>query len=246
MTKNTYNPMSKEFQDEAKILGLTGRQLTLKYKKEGKPIEKGVYKGGRCKQYTNEQLLWYLIQFYEKYGRPPSITDFSNNPEYPNYGTYQRRFGSWSSALKLVELDVDSMVKKGIIETDNQKARLAEIKVKNHFKIHPVDLAGENCKSPWDGICPNGMNYDVKSSKLYFKGNYKFATRNKYKEEIEIYYLLGFNEDYTKLNYGWRIPGEIVDKDWFNVGSSSKSKFDIDDMEKYNITDKLTNILYDI
>lgn len=40
MTKNIYNPMSKEFQDEAKRLGLTGRQLTEKYRKEGKSIKK--------------------------------------------------------------------------------------------------------------------------------------------------------------------------------------------------------------
>lgn len=40
MTENKYNPMSKEFQDEAKKLGLTGRQLTVKYQKEGKFLEK--------------------------------------------------------------------------------------------------------------------------------------------------------------------------------------------------------------
>jgi hypothetical protein len=37
--KKTYNPMSKEFQDECKRLELTGRQLTAKYKKEGKTLE---------------------------------------------------------------------------------------------------------------------------------------------------------------------------------------------------------------
>ena len=31
-----YNPMSKEFQEEAKRLGLTGNQLIQKYIKEGK------------------------------------------------------------------------------------------------------------------------------------------------------------------------------------------------------------------
>lgn len=44
----TYNPMSKEFQDECKKLGLTGRQLTEKYRKEGKGIEKGKYKNKTC------------------------------------------------------------------------------------------------------------------------------------------------------------------------------------------------------
>lgn len=38
--KKTYNPMSDEFKDECKRLGLTGNQLTVKYKKEGRCIKK--------------------------------------------------------------------------------------------------------------------------------------------------------------------------------------------------------------
>lgn len=111
---------------------------------------------GKRRQYTDEELLYYLIQFYEKYGRVPVRRDFENNNEYPYYNTYKRRFGSWSNALKSVGLDVDSITEKGVLETNQQKARLAEIKVINHFRQHPIDLAGENCNSPCDGICPNG------------------------------------------------------------------------------------------
>lgn len=39
---------------------------------------------------------------------------------------------------------------------------LVEIIVRDRFKRHPVDLAGENKGSHCDGICPNGKNYDVK------------------------------------------------------------------------------------
>ena len=39
MTKH-YNPMSKEFQDECKRLGLTGNQLMTKYKREGKTLKR--------------------------------------------------------------------------------------------------------------------------------------------------------------------------------------------------------------
>ena len=38
---NKYNPMSKEFQDECKKLGLTGNQAAKK-KREGKSLEKGI------------------------------------------------------------------------------------------------------------------------------------------------------------------------------------------------------------
>ena len=60
----------------------------------------------------------------------------------------------------------------------------------------------------------------MKSSKLYkdlSRSYYDFHIYNKYKGEIEIYYLLGFNEDYTKLKYVWRIPGEITERDRFIV-----------------------------
>lgn len=201
----------------------------------------------KYKKYTDEQLLLYLIQFYEKYGRPPTETDFTNNPEYPNFSTYQERFGSWSNALKLVGLDVESMVKKGIVETTNQKARLGEMIVRDHFKNHPIDLAGENCNSSCDGICPNGKIYDVKSSVLYMEYKYySFNTRNKYKEEIEIYYLLGFNEDYTKLEYGWRIPGEIIEGNHFYIGSTHRSEFNVKNMKQYDITNILRHILKNI
>jgi len=191
-------------------------------------------------KYTDKELLDYLIQFYEEHGGVPVQTDFVNNPGYPSFATYQKRFGSWNNALKLVGLDVDSMTKKGVLITNQQKARLAEIKVINHFRQRPIDLAGENCRSPCDGICPNGKTYDVKSSGSRNGTYYQFATNNKYKEEIEIYYFLAFNEDWTEPKYVWRVPGEIVEKDIFYVGTCRAccSKFNIENMKEYDITDK--------
>jgi hypothetical protein len=238
----TYNPMSKEFQEESKKLGLTGRQLIVKYQIDGKPVEKNVRKlHGR---YTDKQLLWYLIQFYEKYGRPPTQEDFNGNSRYPSFMTYVNRFGSWSAALKLVELDVESMIKKGVLETTQQIGRFGEMIIRDYFKIHPIDLAGENCQSPWDGICPNGKIYDVKSSKLYIGGYYNYDTGNKYKDNIEIYYFLAFNnKDHKKLDYVWRIPGEVVEKEFFRVGSTYCAEFNVYNIEEYNITEKLKDVL---
>jgi hypothetical protein len=195
------------------------------------------------KKYTDEDLLGYLRQFEKENGRIPTIRDFINSPEYPVHGTYQNRFGSWSNALKLVGLDAESMVKHGIVKNNYQKGRLSEIIVRDHFKKNPVDLAGENCISPWDGLCPNGLSYDVKSSKFHKEGHYKFSTKNKYKEDIEIYYLLAFNEDYTELEHGWRIPGEMAEKDHFQVGLNSNYEFNVENMKEYDITDKLREII---
>lgn len=199
---------------------------------------------GRPKRkYADKELLDYLIRFYKKYERPPTQRDF-NNSEYPSFHTYRKIFGSWSNALKLVELDVDSIIEKGVLETTNQKGRYAEIKVINHFKERPIDLAGENCRSPCDGICPNGMTYDVKSSKLGKERDcYIFGTHNKYKENIEIYYFLAFNKDWTKFDYAWRVPGEIVEKDNFIVGFCSGYEFNIENIKEYDITDKVRDII---
>ena len=65
-----------------------------------------------------------------------------NNPEYPSSWMYYDRFGTWNNALemagldkalKLVGLDVDTMAKKGILDTSQQKARLLEMYVIEHF-----------------------------------------------------------------------------------------------------------------
>lgn len=211
--------------------------------KDLKGFPKENYKRKVYNDYTREQLLDFLLQFYNIYGRPPTQIDFSNNPIYPNFSTYQKRFGSWANALKLVGLDVESMVRRGIIETYDQKARFAEMIVRDHFEKHPVDLAGANKNSHCDGICPNGKIYDVKSSAL--DGTiYNFHTGNKYGENIEIYYLLGFkNENYRKLNYGWRIPGEMVDRESIHIGVNGR--LNIYNMEEYEITDKLKDVFKD-
>lgn len=191
--------------------------------------------------YTESELLNFLKQYYEKNGRAPSAHDFDNDPEYPSTMPYKKRFGNWNKALKLVELDVDSMIKKGILDTSQQKARLFERYVIKHFEHKPKDLSGENQNSPCDGICPKGKIYDVKSSNLRDNKHYRFNTRNKYREEIEYYYFGAFNSDWTKLGYVWRVPGEIVEKDYFIVRLNS-GEFNIENMKEYEITNKFRDI----
>lgn len=194
--------------------------------------------------YTREELLNYLKRLYEKNGKVPTQRDFINNHGFPGLTTYIRTFGSFQNALKLVELDIESMIKKGIVETEHQKGRLGEIIIRDHFEKYPIDLAGENHNSYCDGICPNGKTYDVKSSGLNFCGSYyMFNIRNKYREEIELYYFLAFSKNYTKLDYAWRVPGKIVEKERFYVGLEEHYNSNIKNMEGYEITDKLRVVL---
>jgi hypothetical protein len=209
-------------------------------KKDLEGIEEEQYKRyDKNKYYTDKELLDGLIRFVEKYGRIPVETDLMNNPLYPSYMTYRRRFGSWNKALKLVGMDLDIRSMEKCLKTSVEKARHAEIKVINHFRQNATDLTEENCNSPYDGICPNGQTYDVKSSKLYSGGFWQYCTNNKYKEEIDIYYFLAFNEDYTKLRYGWRVPGGMVGKYYFRIGLSPNYEFNVGNMEKYDITERL-------
>lgn len=137
------------------------------------------------------------------------------------------------------------MVTKGVLETCQQKARFAEMIVIDHFKKHPIDLAGANYTSPCDGICPNSLPYDVKSSRFYkiSRGFYVFTFGNVYKDEIQILYLIAFNEDYTELKHAWRIrTWEFVDKEKIYIGQTNKSEFNIENMKQKEITDSIRNI----
>ncbi len=116
--------------------------------------------------YTHEELMNYLHDYHKKNGKVPTKADFYNNPDYPSYGPYIFRYGSWSNALKEAKLDLDTMIQNGHIETNIQKGRNAEIIIRDSFEKESIDLAGENCKSPYDGICPNYQTYEVKSAGL--------------------------------------------------------------------------------
>lgn len=195
---------------------------------------------------SDNELLEFLTQFHNKNGLIPSSCDFKNNPEYPSYGTYVNRFGSWTNALKIVNLDVDTVVSQGILVNNYQKGRQAELIVINHFKESPTDLSGSNCLSHCDGICPNGLIYDVKSSKCHNIGNgqFSFNIENKYKESIELYYCLGFDETHSKLIYAWRIPNNVVNNYFLKISiSPSEGELTTDNMQKFEITYTMKEIL---
>lgn len=211
-------------------------------KEELKGLEEEPYKVNTKKEYTDSELLNYLKIFYDKNKRIPTRRDFENNSKYPGCNTYVRHFGGWNDALKLLGLDIDTTTKQNILQSTNHKGRLFEIRVIDAFTNKPIDLSGDNHGSPCDGICPNGKIYDAKSARLYEDKYWPFIIKNKYKEEIELFYLGAFNKYYTELLYVWRIPGEIVEDNYFYVGIRNNYKFNIENMAKYDITDKFKNL----
>ncbi len=192
---------------------------------------------------TEKRLLEYLIQFYEENGRPPSIPDFTNNPKYPHFKIYYTRFGNWQKSLKMLGLDIDSMARRGITETSDQKARLGESFVKDHFEeIGVIDLSGKNKNSPCDGICPKGYSYDVKTSAFHIN-HWEFTVRNANIDKIEWLYLLAFDVDYTELLSAWRIPTidfiEYIEKVNIYIGTNNGYVNNLENMKKYDITEKI-------
>lgn len=191
---------------------------------------------------TNKELLGFLIDFYKENNKVPTSKDFKYNNKYPETNIYARRFGSWSNALKLVEMDTDTLVRKGIINNSHQVARLSELLVLEHFDNEPIDLSGINCNSFFDGICPNGKIYDVKSSIPIKDSYYQFDCTNKEKDQIEYYFLIGFNINRTNLNYAWLVPGEIVEQNAFAIGFNNtrrRRRYNIENMKEYEITGKI-------
>lgn len=190
-------------------------------------------------KYTNNELLEYLKQFYEDNGRIPTMeNDFTNNPEYPGHSIYCERFGNWSNVLKLVGLDVESIVRKGIVETNQQKARLFELYIREHFIEESIDLSGKNCTSCIDGICPKGQTYDAKSTAL-FRDLYWSFYLNKI---VDYYYLGGFDKDFRKLLYVWIIPGDFTEKTRLYIGIRPNYRYNIENMKEHEITEKFKDI----
>lgn len=203
-----------------------------------KAIEEAGFAVNRLVNLTEEELLIYLKRFEDEYDRPPvasELNNLKNNPRYPNLTQYIRRFGSLEKAKKLIDMDIDSLVKKGIIGTNIQKARLAEIFVMSHFtEDGAIDLAGKNRLNSADGVCPKKQIYDVKSSS--FIDNYWQFFLDK-KGKVDFYYLLAFNRDYSELKYVWRIPVNFTDNTHLYIRPG-----DVINMRKYEITNKFNDV----
>lgn len=238
------SPEAKDFVNNPDYPGYSVYQLRFGSWNNALQMAELQTKKGGVQVYTDKELLEYLRRFGDEKRRPPTEEYFKNNPKCPSYNTYISRFGGWQKALKLVGLDTDSTIKKCILETTCQKGRLAEIYVLEHFvEKEAKDLSGENPLSPFDGICPKGETYDVKSSRLRDGRCWTFVIGNLYREDIEWFYLLGFNEDYSELQHAWRIPSfDFIDEDSITIGISNNCTCNVENMKEYEITEKFNDI----
>lgn len=202
-------------------------------KKELKGIDKFHEKDGRNNpklKISNEELLEFLRNFWREKGRPPTKNDLEHNLEFPSYKLYRTRFGGLQNALRLVGLDTDSMVRKGIIETDNQKARQSELYVLENDEKGATDLSRNNHWSVIDGISKKDYTYDVKSSKLVRGKFWNFCLDKR----VDFYYLLGYDKDRKNLLHKWKVPGYFSEGD-IQIGNNNYYTYNLENMREYEI-----------
>jgi len=195
---------------------------------------KKVYNKYQPKKYTRELLIKKIQQFVREKGRPPTTSDFANNPDYPSIKPYLREFGSWTGGLIAAGLNPND---------EATRSRQGEIQQLSEFKIEGVvDLSGNNRNSVCDGICPKGEEFDTKSASLTINGaffcwHYRISERQL--KEAKYLFLRAYEDkDFTKPpKYKWRVPIEFADgkKDIFIYKDKDWDKHNIKNMKKYDI-----------
>ena len=86
---NKKSPQAREFKQYQKF----GKFNDL-LREAGIPIE-------YVSEYTDEELLSYILLFYKTYKKIPNSKDFYKLSNYPSPTSYRRRFGSWNKAVIL-------------------------------------------------------------------------------------------------------------------------------------------------
>lgn len=162
---------------------------------------------------SDNKLIDILKRYYEENGEIPIVSGYKSwrKKGDPSVSTYFYRFGTWINALKLAGFNIDMSSYEVI------KGRAAELLVLNQFKkTNAVDLSGRNHQSPFDGICPNDKNYDVKSSKLckqsYYYDAWKFDLRNTCRDRIDYYFMVGYDNNRVEMLHTWMIPSGVIEK----------------------------------
>ncbi|WP_426621153.1 homing endonuclease associated repeat-containing protein [Bacillus licheniformis] len=120
-------------------------------------------------KFSNEYLITFLKNFYDKYNRTPVAKDFVGNDL--NYDTFTNRFGSWNNALKKAGLPIN-MEKKDFTDDDL-------------FKMKEMYLAGDSIQE-----IANHFNYSHSASIYYQlkKMNVNLSRNNRWSEK-QIQYL---------------------------------------------------------
>ena len=78
---------------------------------------------GKDEEYSDDELISYLQEYFYHFGKVPTQRDLSGNKSFPNHVSYFNRFGSFQNALKKADLFIDNALfhrdkhtKEGVLE----------------------------------------------------------------------------------------------------------------------------------
>lgn len=105
-----------------------------------------------------------------------------------------------------------------------------------------------NRQSKFDGLCPKGKMYDVKSSKLHFlhsNSNYfwKFNSTEEQLNKSDYFFLGAYDAQHEKLMFMWRVDKNFMrNRKYINIGKDNNYEHNTINMKKYDITDKFKHL----
>lgn len=171
-----------------------------------------------------------MQEWIKENGKIPVRDDFNS----PSYVTYEREFGSWTDAIKIIT---------GFESNDNStRSRKAEIQTLSEFKTEgAVDLSGQNRNNTCDGMCPKGELFDTKSAsltKLHGYWGWAFNITMGQLEEAEYLFLRAYKDkDFTKEpEHKWRVPVKFMDnRRSIFIHKDNRGMYNVDNMKKYEM-----------
>lgn len=219
---NKYNPMSKEFREKCKILGITGNQLIQKYKEEGKIVN------------TIKLNREHHSRTYEKY-RCNNSTEYSNLcAQRLGYKDRKERRNEyeWTIGIR-EESDKFHPTYSGKIAEKIIAKTILPMKFGN-IKLDMGYL------SPFDFLMENDIKIDVKSAKFRNNGYNFLIDENK----IPDYFLLvGFNNDENlNVSHIWLVHRDdiINERKVCNRCSIWISKKELYRFDRYELKEELS------
>lgn len=106
-------------------------------------------------KYSDEELINYLINYYDEFDKVPTTRDIKNNPNYPTDETFRSHFGSWKEALKranLYSLRKDKHLFDRKTYTDDELLKLlnefTQEYILKHNELPTTEAIGNNKNMP--------------------------------------------------------------------------------------------------
>ncbi len=245
-----YNPMSKEFQDDARRLGLTGYQLAQKYIKEGKLPDLTENDRNRRKKFLKERGFKNEIDYLEYLAKNKG---FKNRKEQrrkiyeDDIGNNRNKNKEWHYTNKgssPMSEDANCPSFTGVFLGENIIGKTILIEIFGNIEKEMI-----YGKSGYDYIVRRGYKVEVKTGKLLPNNRWSFNL--KLNNIADYFLIIALNNTRTEIIHVWSIKKDDIIKkrigdyykelkiwklDHLGIGNNTERLLEF---EEYEITDKL-------